>query len=112
MWEVRLLCSATRTQRHSVLLQLFALQAPFPRIRSDAVVVWKVRTGERPPRPEGCEPVGFSEKLWDAMQRGWAKTPEERPPLGEFYALPDGHESYPGVTPMDVITDLDAENTM
>jgi hypothetical protein len=82
-----------RTQRHSVLLQLFALEAPFPRIRNDAVVVWKVRAGERPPRPEGCEAVGFSEKLWDAMQRGWAKNPEERPPLGEFYALTDRQES-------------------
>jgi hypothetical protein len=56
-------------------------------------VILLVRTGERPLKPNGCEAVGFSEKLWDAMQRGWAHDPKARPPLHVFDTLSNGTES-------------------
>jgi hypothetical protein len=66
--------------------QLFTLETPFPRIAHDTAVLLKVRDGGRPYKPSGLERVGFSEDLWDAMQRGWSADTRARPPLSAFSA--------------------------
>jgi hypothetical protein len=49
-----------------------------------------VLRGERPTKPTDCEDVGFSDTLWDVMQRGWDAKAELRPPLADFAAALGG----------------------
>ena len=36
---------------------------------------------ERPPRPRDSEKLGFSDKVWDSLQRCWEKEPSARPSI-------------------------------
>jgi hypothetical protein len=42
-----------------------------------------VLAGERPTRPSASAVIGFTDEVWDVMQRGWAQNPEHRPRLVE-----------------------------
>jgi hypothetical protein len=65
-------------------LQLFTLLLPFHHIRNDTGVLLRVLGGERPRKPTECTHVGFSDALWDIMERGWHAEPGLRPTLAEF----------------------------
>jgi hypothetical protein len=64
--------------------QTFALKPPFFHIREDIAIIWHVEKGERPIKLMDCDNIGFTDGLWDLMQRGWASQPESRPPLSAF----------------------------
>jgi hypothetical protein len=83
IWEVRpCLAFRSRTQPRR---QLFTLQTPFHDIRQNMTVMFKVfHHDERPSEPKDCRELGFSEELWGVVKRGWAKDPEQRPPLAVF----------------------------
>jgi hypothetical protein len=70
----------------SASVQLFTLQTPYFNTRNDVAVILKVGAGERPGKPDACEGVGFSEKLWEVMQCGWTRDPAQRPLLSAFNA--------------------------
>ena len=36
---------------------------------------------ERPPRPRDSEKLGFSDDVWEILQRCWEKEPSARPPV-------------------------------
>jgi hypothetical protein len=63
---------------------VFTSKTPFFHIRNDIAVLNKVLNGERPPKPVDCESVGFSDTLWEVVERGWAAEPELRALLPEF----------------------------
>jgi hypothetical protein len=65
-------------------VQVFTSKTPFFLIQNDVMVLHKVLNGERPPKPVDCENVGFTDELWDLMQRGWAAEPESRASLVDF----------------------------
>jgi tetratricopeptide (TPR) repeat protein len=67
--------------------QLFSGQLPFEHIRSDFAVMIQVMRGARPSKPSASIEVGFTDDLWDIMQRGWAETPSDRPSLAEFWQV-------------------------
>jgi hypothetical protein len=37
--------------------------------------------GERPQRPRDSEKLGFSDQVWEVLQKCWEKTPTARPPI-------------------------------
>jgi serine/threonine protein kinase len=85
IWEARnrenlhkALCS------HYVVFQVFTAEVPFSQIEHDVIVLSKVLNGARPPKPVDSESVGFSDELWNVMQRGWAVEPDSRAPLASF----------------------------
>jgi hypothetical protein len=72
-------------------MQLFTCETPFSQL-TDYRIPMLVRSGGRPPKPTGLEDVGFTEDLWELMQRGWDADPDVRPPLSDF-AKPAGSSS-------------------
>jgi hypothetical protein len=58
-----------------------------------AVMFKVLHYDERPLKPKDCRDIGFSKELWGVMKRGWAKDPEERPPLTEFDTVLHGLET-------------------
>jgi serine/threonine protein kinase len=84
VWEVRCLpgdCPMLNC------VQIFTLQTPFSHIKNDYAVLFRAQHGERPPKPEGCEAIGFIDELWEVMQQGWATEPQSRQPLSAFADL-------------------------
>jgi hypothetical protein len=84
LWEashVHETIQATLLTRHH---QIFTLLTPYPHVRAEMGVLHRVVKGERPSKPTDCAHVGFSDALWDAMQRGWDADVELRPMLVEF----------------------------
>jgi hypothetical protein len=43
-----------------------------------------VSAGTRPSRPSASADIGFTDKIWVIIQRGWAHEPADRPALVEF----------------------------
>jgi hypothetical protein len=43
-----------------------------------------VLNGARPSKPSATTEIGFTDDVWDLIQRGWAKEPSDRPMLSEF----------------------------
>jgi tetratricopeptide (TPR) repeat protein len=85
LWEVIL-----RASSHAALVdifagQLFTGQVPFANIRGDYAIVLHVHLGRRPFKPTTSVEVGFTDDVWDVMQRGWAPDPLDRPTLAEFW---------------------------
>jgi hypothetical protein len=66
------------------LAQIFTLETPFSHIGNDHAVSMRVMKGERPSKPTSCQHTGFTDTLWDLMQRGWTSNPESRPLLSAF----------------------------
>jgi hypothetical protein len=71
-------------------VQVFTSKTPFFQIGNDIVVLNKVLNGERPPKPVDCESVGFSDELWDVVERAWAAEPESRASLADFIKVLGG----------------------
>ena len=61
--------------------KVFTGVIPFSSCRSDPAVMYKVRNGERPPRPAEATKFGLTDDLWDLVQSAWAQEPEHRPPV-------------------------------
>jgi hypothetical protein len=38
--------------------------------------------GQRPPKPQNAETVGFSETIWELMQQCWQPSAASRPDIG------------------------------
>jgi hypothetical protein len=71
-----------------MLAQIFTLNLPFSHIRDTFGLFLRVAKGdERPINPVGCENIGFTDDLWDMMQRGWSAQPESRSSLSAFIEL-------------------------
>jgi hypothetical protein len=70
-----------------MLAQVFVLEMPFYHIRDNVALALRVLKGERPTKPIGCENIGFTDDLWDMMQRGWSAKPESRPSLSAFVEM-------------------------
>jgi serine/threonine protein kinase len=87
IWEVRVGSGEVRVHiltSDGTSVQVFTSTTPFSHIRLDHVVVVKVLSGERPPKPVDCESVGFSNELWDVVKRAWDAEPESRASLADF----------------------------
>jgi len=61
-----------------VIYEVLSGRIPFTS-SGDAVVVWKVISGERPKRPQ--ESVWFTDELWETLELCWAAPPERRPSI-------------------------------
>jgi hypothetical protein len=46
----------------------------------------KILAGERPSKPTASVEIGFTDPVWNVMERGWAAEPECRPTLADFQA--------------------------
>jgi hypothetical protein len=57
---------------------------PYHDMPKDITVVLKVLRKHRPSRPLASTDIGFTEKVWKIMQRGWAHEPQHRPMLVDF----------------------------
>jgi hypothetical protein len=44
----------------------------------------KVLSGARPSKPSATTEIGFTDDVWDVIERGWAVEPSSRPLLSEF----------------------------
>jgi hypothetical protein len=44
----------------------------------------QVLNGVRPSKPAAAPEVGFTDGIWEVMERGWSAEPLERPKLPEF----------------------------
>jgi hypothetical protein len=85
IWEVSIGLVVVDRCVIGMLAQVFALKLPFSdHIRDTFELIVRVARGERPTKPDGCENVGFTDDLWDLMQRGWSAEPMSRPSLPEF----------------------------
>ena len=54
---------------------------PFARMGKMELACKIVLEDERPPRPRDSEKLGFSDKVWDSLQRCWEKEPSARPSI-------------------------------
>ena len=55
--------------------------SPFARRIKAELACMVVLEDERPPRPRDSEKLGFSDDVWETLQRCWEKEPSARPPV-------------------------------
>ena len=56
---------------------------PFARREKIELACKLVLEGERPPRPRDSEKLGFTNKVWESLQRCWGGEPSARPSVDE-----------------------------
>ena len=61
--------------------QVLTGTAPFARRGKTELACRVVLEDERPPRPRDSEKLGFTDELWENLQRCWEKKPSARPPI-------------------------------
>jgi hypothetical protein len=59
---------------------------PFTRRENIELACKLVLEGERPPRPRDSEKLGFTDKVWENLQRCWGGEPSARPSVDEVSA--------------------------
>jgi len=69
-----------------VMLEVFTGRIPFHG-NSDPQVVYKVTSGERPPRPMDAARLGLSDSIWDLMGRCWQEKYWNRPDIVTVVAV-------------------------
>jgi hypothetical protein len=84
IWEVRCAHHLMWLYLTRSCAQLFSGQPPFAHLRKDAYVMMNVLNGARPSKPSATTEIGFTDDVWDLIQRGWAEEPSDRPMLWEF----------------------------
>ena len=52
----------------------------------DTEIAWLVVLGKRPKEPEDASAIGFSDSLWDFVQRCWNRNKELRPQVADVVA--------------------------
>ena len=60
--------------------------APFARRGKTELACKVVLEGERPPKPRDPEKLGFTDKVWESLQRCWENKPSARPSIGAVSA--------------------------
>ena len=60
--------------------------SPFARRVKAELACKVVLEDERPPRPRDSEKLGFSDGVWESLQRCWEKEPSARPPVDTISA--------------------------
>jgi hypothetical protein len=63
--------------------QMFSGLVPFLGVRPE-VIPMRVFAGARPPKPTTSPDIGFTDLVWNIMERGWAAEPRDRPDLSDF----------------------------
>ena len=80
-------------------LQVLTGETPFRGIRQSALG-YHVLRGKRPDKPENAMAIGFSDSLWDFIQRCWDGMAELRPGIGEVVAhLEEAVRNWDGLMP-------------
>jgi len=59
---------------------------PFARRGKTELACKVVLEGERPPRPRDSEKLGFTDRVWESLQRCWEKKPSARPSVDAISA--------------------------
>lgn len=59
---------------------------PFARRGKRELVCKVVLESERPPRPRNSEKLGFTDHVWEVLQKCWDKDPSARPPIDDVSA--------------------------
>ena len=62
-----------------LVVEVFTGEKPFGGSKSDTLVSLWITQGKRPQRPMDDQGVGFSDGVWDIVQRCWTQNPGERP---------------------------------
>lgn len=70
---------------------MFTALKPFHDIRSDYLVMDKIKNGLRPERPINATVLGLSDGMWYSMTKAWSVDPHQRPMLGELDIVILGH---------------------
>jgi len=52
---------------------------PYVEIQSDILVVNAIMEGARPEKPEGATSLGFSNEMWEIVERCWLEDRNARP---------------------------------
>lgn len=68
-------------------------------------VVWLVMKGQRPQKPPNAPAIGFSDSLWDFVQRCWDGERTRRPTVAEVVdCLGQAAKGWPTLMPVSVIS--------
>ena len=83
MWEVSLGSSSIvfslDPSLTSNIAKIFTGRIPFDDVSTVFQLMLLVPQGERPPRPEHAEALGFSDLIWAVIQKCWSADPAARP---------------------------------
>lgn len=85
--------------------QLFSERRPFPEVRHDTAVIFKVVKGERPKRPQQIQQLELSDDIWEWVQMCWRHEPETRPSITS--ALNRLLAIAPGISLLERLSDFD-----
>ena len=66
-----------------LVIEVFTGKKPFPHAKSDALACLWIMKGKRPPRPSSDQGLGFSDGIWDIIQRCWLQNADERPVIDD-----------------------------
>lgn len=77
-------------------LQLFTGKPPFHRLSNEAQVVLALHKQQRPAKPsfetaDEAAALGFSDAVWEVMQRCWVCEPDARPSASELMPILTPH---------------------
>jgi serine/threonine protein kinase len=88
VWQERLLYFVTH-RLHAKLwhFQMFTLKKSFYERRSEFAVLNVILRGDRPQKPSGTVPSGFSDLLWKVLKSCWSANPMARPAVEDLLAL-------------------------
>ena len=64
-----------------IYLQVLSREHPYHETNS-LLVSELIRDGVRPKKPENAESLGFTEGLWNIVERCWLAKPADRPDVG------------------------------
>ena len=64
--------------------QVLTGATPFGRISKTDLACKVVLENDRPSRPRDSEKLGFSDDIWESLQRCWDKEPSARPSVGNI----------------------------
>ena len=92
-------------------IQVLTDEVPFPGLRMGEIAM-SVMEGRQPSKPENASDIGFSNSLWDFVQRCWDGTSALRPKITEVVSqLGEAAAGWNGVMTPHVVVEDDVPGT-
>ena len=73
-------------------IEIFTGELPFGDTRHETAILM-IAQGQRPEKPRGAEPRGFTSEIWRFTQRCWHQNPTKRPKIDAVVTTWRGFES-------------------
>ena len=75
--------------RYSTEAQVLCGHVPHPHIQRDVAVIGAILNGDRPKKPDDAALLGFTEELWETIERCWSEDRNARPGVEVIYSCLD-----------------------